>query len=103
MGLLSLAASLAFETFVFPVSRTEWIMILWLIIVSSVFGITFQPVAQRNLTASRAGMFTALNPIAAIVWGYLILSEPVTPVKLTGAVLVLAGILYPLWDEVKPS
>ena len=103
MGLLSLAASLAFETFVFPVSRTEWIMILWLIIVSSVFGFTFQPVAQRNLTASRAGMFTALNPIAAIVWGYLILSEPVTPVKLTGAVLVLAGILYPLWDEVKPS
>jgi drug/metabolite transporter (DMT)-like permease len=96
MGIVSLAASFAFETFRLPVSETEWGMLFWLIFVSSVFGFTFQPVAQRKLTASRAGMFTALNPIAAMLWGYLVLAEPVTQVKLTGAVLVLAGILYPL-------
>ena len=96
MGIISLVVSFAMETFRLPASQTEWGMLLWLIFVSSVFGFTFQPVAQRKLSASRAGMFMALNPIAAILWGYLILAEPVTPVKLTGAALVLAGISFPL-------
>lgn len=96
MGAVSLVASLGFESFRIPASSSEWGMLLWLIIVSSVFGFTFQPVAQRNLAPDRAGMFTALNPVAAILWGYLVLAEPVTSVKIAGAVLVLSGILYPM-------
>ena len=64
-------------------------------VVCSVFGFTLQPVAQRALSADRAGMFSVLNPLAAIVWGRLVLAEPITPVKLLGAALVLTGILYP--------
>ena len=101
MGALSLLLSHVFESFRMPVSSSEWGMMLWLIVVSSVFGFTFQPVAQRNLDAGRAGMFTALNPLAAILWGYLVLAEPVTPVKITGAVLVLSGILYPICSKQK--
>ena len=96
MGLLSLLCSLLFERFRLPQSGTEWGMILFLAVVCSVFGFTLQPVAQRNLSADRAGMFSALNPLAAIVWGYLILSEPLRPVKLLGAALILAGILLPM-------
>jgi drug/metabolite transporter (DMT)-like permease len=99
MGIVSLICSFVFESFRMPSTQTEWGMLLWLTIVSSVFGFTFQPVAQRNLAAERAGMFTALNPIAAILWGYLVLAEPVTPVKIVGTVLVLAGILYPISDK----
>ena len=101
MGAVSLLVSLVFESFRMPMSSSEWCMMFWLIVVSSVFGFTFQPVAQRNLDAGRAGMFTALNPLAAILWGYLVLAEPVTPVKITGAVLVLSGILYPICSKQK--
>ena len=96
MGVLSLFCSLGFERFRLPNSGTEWGSILYLAVVCSVFGFTLQPVAQRNLSADRAGMFSALNPLAAMVWGYLILSEPLRPVKLLGAALILAGILLPM-------
>lgn len=96
MGLLSLLCSLGFESFRLPHSGAEWGSILYLAVVCSVFGFTLQPVAQRYLSADRAGMFSALNPLAAMVWGYWILSEPLRPVKLLGAALILAGILLPM-------
>ena len=67
MGVLSLIASLIFEDFRLPESGSEWGMILLLAVVCSVFGFTLQPVAQRKLDADRAGMFSALNPLAAIL------------------------------------
>ncbi len=99
MGLLSLLCSLLFERFRLPTGGAEWGSILYLAVVCSVFGFTLQPVAQRNLSADRAGMFSALNPLAAMVWGYLILSEPLRPVKLLGAALILAGILLPMFGR----
>ena len=70
-------------------------MILMLSVVCSVFGFTLQPVAQQGLTASRAGMFSVLNPLAALLWGYLILGERITSVKALGAALIVAGLLLP--------
>ena len=99
MGVLSLLCSLLFERFRLPTSAAEWGSILYLAVVCSVFGFTLQPVAQHNLSADRAGMFSALNPLAAMVWGYLILSEPLRPVKLLGAALILAGILLPMFGR----
>ena len=98
MGVLSLIASLIFEDFRLPESGSEWGMILLLAVVCSVFGFTLQPVAQRNLDADRAGMFSALNPLAAIFWGFLILGERLTLVKIIGSVLILAGIILPSLD-----
>lgn len=98
MGVLSLIASLIFENFRLPESGSEWGMILLLAVVCSVFGFTLQPVAQRKLDADRAGMFSALNPLAAIFWGFLILGERLTPVKIIGSILILAGIILPSLD-----
>ena len=95
MGILSLVISLIFEDFRLPNSSAEWGMILLLAVVCSVFGFTLQPVAQRRLDADRAGMFSALNPLAAIFWGFLILGETLTPIKIIGSLLILIGILLP--------
>ena len=96
MGFLSLACSLLFEQFRLPSSGKEWMMILMLAVVCSVFGFMLQPVAQRGLDADRAGMFSVLNPLAAIVWGNLILKEPITPAKIIGASFILLGIIFPV-------
>ena len=96
MGLVTFLCSLLFESFRLPATGREWSMILILAVVCSVFGFTLQPVAQRNLSADRAGMFSVLNPLAAILWGRLVLAEPITPTKLFGAAFILAGILLPV-------
>ena len=99
MGLVSLPVSLLFERFRLPASGAEWGMILFLALVCSVFGFTLQPVAQRALTADRAGMFSALNPVGAIFWGFLALGEALTPAKLAGAALILSGLLLPMLSK----
>ena len=96
MGVVSLLVSLLFEDFRLPASGAEWGMILFIALVCSVFGFTLQPVAQRTLPADRAGMFSALNPVGAVFWGFLVLGEALTPFKLAGAALILAGLLLPL-------
>lgn len=95
MGILSLVISLIFEDFRMPDTGAEWGMILLLAVVCSVFGFTLQPVAQRNLDADRAGMFSALNPLAALLWGFIVLGEGMTPAKWIGSALILIGLLLP--------
>ena len=95
MGFLSLLLSLIFETPRLPANGSEWMMILLLALVCSVFGFTLQPVAQKGIKVDRAGMFSALNPLAATFWGYLVLNERITWTKAAGAILILAGILLP--------
>lgn len=96
MGLLSLLLSLILETPRLPSSSAEWTMILLLAVVCSVFGFTLQPVAQKHIQVDRAGMFSALNPLAATFWGYLVLDERITWIKAVGAVFILAGIVIPV-------
>ena len=50
---------------------------------------------ETSAALFRAGMFSVLNPLAAIVWGRIFLSEPITANKIIGAALILFGILLP--------
>lgn len=93
MGALALIASLLFETPRLPASGLEWGAVLWLTIVCSGFGFTFQPVAQSYTTAQRAGMFCSLSPVSSAILGVCILGEDIGPRAVLGAVLVMAGIL----------
>ncbi|MCI5625872.1 MAG: DMT family transporter, partial [Clostridiales bacterium] len=93
MGVLSLGASLLLETPHMPQTGREWAMVLALALVCSCFGFTFQPVAQRYVSAERAGQFCALNPLSATILGTIFLHERLGFWGLIGAVLILAGIL----------
>ena len=93
IGVLSLCASCITETPRLPQTGMEWVSVLALAAVCSVFGVTLQPVAQAGTTADRAGMFCALNPLVASVLGVVFLHEHLAPQGLIGAALILAGIL----------
>ena len=56
-----------FESPAVPADTTTWGAILALVFICSVFGFTFQPVAQKYTSAEKAGLFTALNPLIAAV------------------------------------
>jgi len=92
MGAFSTAAAFIFETPTLPSSSVQWLCILELTIVCSVFGFALQPVAQRGTTSERAGIMCALNPAAASVLGCVFLGEDMGVSIIIGAVLIISSV-----------
>lgn len=86
-------ATFAMETPSLPQSATGWGCLAVLVLVCSVFGFTFQPVAQKHISAVQAGMTCAMNPACASVVGVLVLGEQLTPLGWCGAALVLTALI----------
>ena len=99
LGLLALAASLLFESPHLPRSGGEWGSILYLAVVCSCFGFTLQPVAQRCVSAQRASLFCALNPLSASLLGMVFLHEQPGLGGLGGGLLILLGIRLQTLDR----
>ena len=97
IGILSMTASLLFETPRLPGGTMEWTGIIMLAIVCTGFGFTLQPVAQSGTTAERAGMLCALNPLTAAVLGVIFLHEAFSVQSAIGGGFILAGILVSQW------
>lgn len=96
MAILTSLISFIFEDYSFPSGIKAWVIIFFLAVICTVFGFTLQPLAQRNLEPDRAGMFSALNPLAAMIWGLIVLGERITITKFLGAAFILFGILLPV-------
>ena len=47
----------------------------------------------KRIGANQVSMISAIGPVITIYFGWLILNEPITPVQIAGALLVLAGVL----------
>ena len=95
LGFYALIASCIFETPRLPNTGAEWGIILALALFCTVFGYTFQPVAQSHTTAERSSLFCALSPAVATVMGAVFLREVFTPLNLLGIVLILGSIILP--------
>ena len=93
IGALGMAAAFVAESPAPPADVGAWVCILVLAFVCSGFGFTLQPVAQKYLTAERAGMFCAVGPLVATVMGVVFLHEQFSPAGAAGILLVLAGLL----------
>ncbi len=64
----------------------------YLILFGSILGFTAFVNALRLLPTSVAMTYAYVNPVIAVVLGWLILSEPITVWTLAGAALVLLGV-----------
>lgn len=95
MGLLGLAASFIFEAPHLPQNGSEWAMLLALAVLCTAFGFTVQPVAQKPLSSESAGIICAINPLSTAVLGWLLMGDALGISGMTGAVLILAGIILP--------
>lgn len=95
LGFFALVASLLTEAPRLPQTGSEWGIIAALSLVCTGFGYTLQPVAQAHTTAQRAGLFCALSPMFATVFGAVFLKETITPVGAVGIALILCSLLLP--------
>lgn len=95
LGVLALVSTLLFETPRLPDNPSQWLMILSLAVVCTCFGYTLQPVAQRYVTAERAGLFCAISPAVAAILGAAVLNERFGALSILGLALILVSITFP--------
>ncbi len=102
-GAVCLLISLATESPTIPQTATSWTCIAVLIVVCSVFGFAFQPVAQRHLNDAQTSMVCALNPAIAMALGVAVLHEPLSPTDGAGALLILASLAIGVADAARQT
>lgn len=71
--------------------------VYWVSLVMAVFA-TVLPmwlVAEglKRIGANQAALIACIGPVSTMVLSYFVLAEPITPVQVTGAVLVLVGVM----------
>ena len=93
MGVLSLIVALLTESFTMPAGKIQWTMLLFLVLICSCFGFTFQPVGQRYLPAETAAVLTVINPFAASIMGVLVAHEALTIAKGAGYIVILLALV----------
>lgn len=90
---LCLIAALFLGTLTLPQSANGWGCLAVLVLVCSVFGFTFQPVAQKYISEVQAAMTCAMNPVCASIAGVLALGEQLSVFGWCGAGLVLVALI----------
>jgi len=60
---------------------------------STVLPVLWQSAAIRRIGAARTVLIGTLGPVLTILFGGWLLAEPISPVQLAGAALVLAGVM----------
>jgi len=92
-AILALLVTLATETVTLEGVRGAALAIAYAGFLSVGVAYTLQVVGQRHVDPSRAGIILSLEAVFAVLGGWLILSEAMTPRMLAGCGLMLAGML----------
>ena len=74
-------------------SREAWAAIVFMAVFSSVLGYMFQQMAIQRLGINRTMLFFNLVPLFAILFAYLVLGDPVTPVNLASAAIIITAVV----------
>lgn len=75
-------------------SSWAWLSLFYLALVVSIVGLSCQNIALRLFDASQVATVGNAAPALTVVWGILLLDEPMTPTLAVGGLLVLAGIVW---------
>jgi drug/metabolite transporter (DMT)-like permease len=74
------------------VSTDGWLALGYLVVFGSLLAFTAYGFALAHAPLSLVGTYAYVNPVVAVVLGWLILSEPVTAVVAAGGALVVIGV-----------
>ena len=70
-----------------------WALVLWVIVLGTIVPFILVVGALRHISATRAAVTAMLEPVVATLVAWLWLGERLSAVQLTGAAVVLAGIV----------
>lgn len=100
-GLASVAVAFLFEPAeaMFNHHPLVWAAIIYAVVFCTIGAFMTQTIAQRYTPPTHAVLILSLEAVFAGLFSYLFLNERFTPAKLSGALLILAGILL---TELRP-
>lgn len=75
-----------------PISIGGWLRIIYLGAIASAAAYLTYSRALRDLDASQVGIFINLVPVLGVISGVMFLGEAITPLAITGGLLVLVGV-----------
>ena len=74
------------------VETSGWVALAYLVVIGSMVAYTAYVWLLANAPISLVSTYAYVNPVVAVLLGWLVLAEPVTSVVLGGGVLVVAGV-----------
>ncbi|MBD0293447.1 MAG: EamA family transporter [Jiangellaceae bacterium] len=99
MTAVGLVAGEANDVAISDVPARGWLALGYLVVVGSLLGYTAYVFALGNAPLSLVGTYAYVNPVVAVVLGWLILAEPITAVVLGGGLLVVLGVAVVVGSE----
>lgn len=91
-GVVFLVVSLAFREPLPAPTPDAWVAWGYLVLFGSMFAFTSYVTALRLLPVNIVMTYAYVNPIVAVLLGWMILNEPITVQTIAGAALILAGV-----------
>jgi drug/metabolite transporter (DMT)-like permease len=80
-----------------------WLAILYLVVFGSAIGFSAYVYILRHSTASRVATYAFINPVVALLLGWLLLGEPLTRRTLLASGTILAAVLLVITAPPSPS
>jgi drug/metabolite transporter (DMT)-like permease len=90
---MSTASVISGERFTGQVSPRAWGALGYLVIIGSIVGFTTYVWLLNHAPISLVATHAYVNPVVAVLLGWLVLSEPVTPAILFGGGIVVASVV----------
>jgi drug/metabolite transporter (DMT)-like permease len=78
---------------IFAASATAWGAMAYLLVFGSLVGFTAFAYAINELPASTVGTYAYVNPVVAVLLGWAILKEPLSPGIVTGGLVILLAVI----------
>lgn len=92
-GLGALVLSFFFDTHYNIDHSTEgWLSMIYLILIGSALAFTLYMYVLKHLSAAVSSLYTYINPTVAILLGWAVLGESLTPGALVGMAVTIVGV-----------
>ena len=74
------------------ISTISWLSFVYLFFFGSIIAFTAYIWLLKNVSASKATTYTYVNPVIAVLLGWLILSEPITPTTIAAMMIIIVAV-----------
>ena len=71
---------------------TGWISVAYLVLIGSALAFTLYMFALKHLSATISSLYTYINPVVAILLGWMLLGEALTVWEVVGMALTILGV-----------
>jgi len=92
-GGLSLLSGIWFEGATLSNLNDIWWAVIWTAVASIALGFSLQPLGQRVAPPADAAILLSMESVFAALFGWIILREGLTPIQLTGCVLMFLAVV----------